>query len=77
MADQHQTEQVVLDPSHTWGQRPILERVEPGSNRFKERMIPCCLDCLVDGYEDEPDALAPCRRPGAHEQRNRPEGDQR
>lgn len=51
-----------LDPSHRWGQRPIFERDAPGSNRLKERMIPCCLNCLVDGYEDEPGAFEPCRR---------------
>lgn len=52
-----------LDPSHRWGQRPIFERTEPGGNLLRERKIPCCLNCLVDGYEDEPDALDPCRRP--------------
>ena len=52
----------VLHPSHHWGQRPILERDAPGSNRLRERKIPCCLDCLVDGYEDEYDAFQPCRR---------------
>lgn len=52
----------VLHPTHHWGQRPIFEREAPGSNRLREWMIPCCLNCLVDGYEDEPDALAPCRR---------------
>ena len=52
----------VLHPTPRWGQRPIFEREAPGSNRLRERQIPCCLNCLVDGYEDEPDALAPCRR---------------
>lgn len=51
-----------LHPSHRWGQRPIFERTEPGGNRLCERKIPCCLNCLVDGYEDEPDAFEPCRR---------------
>lgn len=59
----------VLHPSHRWGQRPIFEREEAGSNRFHERKIPCCLNCLVDGYEDEYEAFQPCRRvdnPAAH-----------
>lgn len=53
---------MVLNPTHRWGQRPIYEREAPGSNRLHERMIPCCLNCLVDGYEDEPAAFEPCRR---------------
>ncbi|UUW88375.1 hypothetical protein [Pimelobacter simplex] len=53
----------VLHPSHQWGQRPIFEREAPGSNRLRERKIPCCLRCLVDGYEDEPAAFEPCPRP--------------
>lgn len=59
-----------LNPTHRWGQRPIFERIEPRSTRFRERMIPCCLDCLVDGCEDEPEAFQPCRRqPTPKEQR--------
>lgn len=53
---------MILNPTHRWGQRPIFERTEPGSNRLRERMIPCCLNCLVDGYEDEPEAFQPCHR---------------
>jgi len=52
----------LLHPSHKWGQRPIFEREELGSNRYRQRMIPCCLNCLVDGYEDSWDAFQPCRR---------------
>jgi hypothetical protein len=54
----------VLHPSHRWGQRPIFEREAPESSRFRERMIPCCLDCLVDGFDDEPAAFEFCRRMG-------------
>jgi hypothetical protein len=54
--------ELVLHPSHHWGQRPIFERTAPGSNLAKWQMIPCCLNCLVDGYEDVPDAFQPCRR---------------
>lgn len=62
------TAEVPLHPSHRWGQRPILERTaRPGSNFLRERKIYCCLDCLVDGYEDEPDAFRPCRRAGRGE----------
>jgi hypothetical protein len=60
-------EAAVLHPSHHWGQRPIFEREAPGSNRFRERKIPCCLNCLTDGYEDEYDAFQPCRRPEARD----------
>jgi hypothetical protein len=52
----------VLHPSHKWGQRPVFERDKEWSSRFHKRMIPCCLNCLVDGYEDEPDAFQSCRR---------------
>lgn len=58
-------EMKTLHPSHRWGQRPVFERTEPGSNRFEQRMIPCCLNCLTDGCEDEYDAFQPCRRSGA------------
>lgn len=51
-----------LNQTHRWGQRPYFERIEPGSNRVRERMIPCCLNCLVDGFEDEPEAFQDCRR---------------
>lgn len=51
-----------LHPSHRWGQRPYFEREKAGSNRLRTRMIPCCLNCLVDGFEDEPDAFIECWR---------------
>lgn len=53
-----------LDPSHHWGRRPYFVRTAPGSNRLREQRIPCCLNCLVDGFEDEPAAFEPCRRQG-------------
>lgn len=56
---------LILHPSHRWGQRPIFERVAPGSNQLNQRMIPCCLNCLVDGWEDVWDAFQPCRREGS------------
>lgn len=56
------TAETPLDQTHRWGQRPIFEREALGSNRLRERKIPCCLNCLVDGYEDEPAAFEPCRR---------------
>jgi hypothetical protein len=34
-----------LHETHRWGER---------------RGIPVCLDCRVEGYEDEPAAFAPC-----------------
>ena len=52
----------LLHSSHKWGQRPVFEREELGSNLFRQRMIPCCLNCLVDGYEDVWDAFQLCRR---------------
>ncbi len=65
----------VLHPSHRWGQRPIFERDAPGSNRLVERKIPCCLDCLVDGYGDEWDAFQPCRRTPTQTPSATPAGD--
>ena len=50
----------ILHPSHCWGQRPTYVRVD--GNLFREIKIPCCLCCLVDGYEDQVDAFYPCRR---------------
>lgn len=47
-----------LNPTHKWGRRPILEHVT--GNQFRERYIPCCLNCLVDGYDDEPEAFKDC-----------------
>jgi hypothetical protein len=35
-----------LHETHVWGTR---------------RGVPLCLDCRVEGYEDEPGAFAPCR----------------
>ncbi len=43
-----------LHDTHRWGERLLREGTE-------ERMIPCCLDCGVDGFENEPDAFLPCR----------------
>ena len=57
---------ILLHMSHKWGQRPIWER-ERGTNRFQMRMIPCCLNCLVDGCTDEPDAFMRCRRAAKEE----------
>lgn len=37
-----------LDDSHRWGER---------------KGIPVCLDCRVEGYEDEPAAFSPCPGP--------------
>jgi hypothetical protein len=37
-----------LDSTHRWGER----------NR-----VPVCLDCRVEGYEDEPAAFSPCPGP--------------
>ena len=54
----------VLDESHRWGKRPTLMRAEGETmrNRLTWVDVPCCLNCLVDGYEDEPAAFEPCRR---------------
>lgn len=62
MTEPRAEQAVILNPTHRWGERPIYERDEPGSNRYRTRKIPCCLNCLVDGYEDNPEAFAECRR---------------
>lgn len=38
-----------LDSSHRWGERS-----------YQGDMIPVCLDCRVDGFENEPAAFDPC-----------------
>lgn len=48
----------VLDPTHCWGERPTYVRVD--GNLYREVKIPCCICCLVDGYEDDYVARRPC-----------------
>lgn len=58
----HDRKELVLHPSHIWGQRPVYKRDKEWASRFVRHVIPCCLNCMVDGYEDEPDAFVQCRR---------------
>lgn len=47
----------VLHETHRWGER---------------RGVPVCLDCKVEGYEDEPSAFAEC--PGPPQKKGQPCG---
>lgn len=46
------SEEQGLHESHRWGQR-----------RYEGAWIPVCLDCRVDGFEDEPQAFEECAGP--------------
>lgn len=42
-------EERMLDDSHDWGE-----------THYMGSYIPCCRDCRVNGFEDEPRAFLPC-----------------
>lgn len=50
-----------LDPSHRWGER-----------NYNGGRIPLCLDCRVDGFDDEPRAVTRCPGPPKHREENEP-----